>query len=196
MSDAATGKDGLPLLAFASQRAWEEWLEENHASAPGMWLKLAKKASGVASVSYPEAVESALCFGWIDGLKRPLDERFSLQRFTPRRKKSKWSRINKDRATELIASGRMRPAGLAAVEAAKADGRWDAAYDPQSDAPVPEDLQRELDANPEAAAFFATLKGAKRYAFLYRIADAKRPETRARRIEQFVAMMNEGKTLY
>jgi uncharacterized protein YdeI (YjbR/CyaY-like superfamily) len=192
---ASVGKDGLPIVPFASQQAWEEWLDEHHAAAPGLWLKLAKKGVGVASVTYAEAVESGLCYGWIDGQKGSYDERFFLQRFTPRGKRSRWSRINREHAARLLEEGRMRPAGLAAVEAARADGRWEAAYEPASSATVPADLRRRLDANPAAAGFFAELDRQNRYAVLYRIQDAKRPETRARRIEQFVAMLAERKTL-
>jgi uncharacterized protein YdeI (YjbR/CyaY-like superfamily) len=147
-------------------------------------------------VAYPEVLDVAICFGWIDGQRRPHDETFFLQRFTPRGPRSKWSQLNRDKALRLIEEGRMRAAGQAQVEAARADGRWDAAYEPQSRATIPEDLQRELDANPKAKAFFETLRGQNRYAFLFRLADAKRPETRARRLAQFVAMLNEGKTFY
>lgn len=181
---------------FATAEAWEAWLEEHHGSMDGLWLTLAKKGSGVRSVTYSEAVEIALCFGWIDGQKRAFDDGWWLQRFTPRRPRSRWSRINREKATALIEAGRMRPAGLREVELARADGRWDAAYEPQAAATVPEDLQRALDEDDAARAFFATLTGANRYAILYRIHDAKRPETRARRIERFVAMLREGRTLH
>jgi uncharacterized protein YdeI (YjbR/CyaY-like superfamily) len=188
--------DELPIVPFASAAAWEAWLEERHAAAPGVLLKFAKKGSGVATVTYEEAVEVALCFGWIDGQVRRFDERFYLQRFTPRRRASRWSKINVERALALIEAGRMRPAGLAQVEAAQADGRWEAAYASPSNATVPPDLQAALDANPAAAAFFATLSGANRYAILYRVGDAKRPETRARRIAQFVEMLARGETVH
>jgi uncharacterized protein YdeI (YjbR/CyaY-like superfamily) len=173
-----------PPIGFASQAAWEEWLEANHAESLGVWLKIAKKASGIETVTHAEALEIALCFGWIDGQRKVLDETHFLQRFTPRTRKSTWSRINRESAERLIVAGRMRPAGLAAVEAARADGRWETAYEPQSTATVPEDLQRELDARPRAAAFFAALDSRNRYAILYRLEDAKKPETRARRLEQ------------
>jgi uncharacterized protein YdeI (YjbR/CyaY-like superfamily) len=185
-----------PTLSFASQGEWEAWLEAHHTGSPGIWLKLAKKASGVPSVTYPEAVESALCFGWIDGLKRPLDDAWWLQKFTPRGKQSVWSRINAEKVEQLIQAGRMRPAGLAHVEAAKQDGRMAQAYAPQSQASMPDDLQRELAARPAANAFFAGLNKANRYAILYRLQHAKRPETRARRLAQFVAMLEAGETLY
>jgi uncharacterized protein YdeI (YjbR/CyaY-like superfamily) len=189
-------RDGLPVLAFASQHEWERWLEENHETVTGVWLKLAKARSGARTVSYAEALEGALCYGWIDGQRASHDDRFTLQRYTPRRPRSKWSRVNRDRATELEREGRLRPAGLAQVELARQDGRWDAAYEPQTTATVPDDLQRELDANPVAREGFAALDSRNRYAILYRLMDAKRPETRARRIAQFVAMLNEGRTLY
>jgi uncharacterized protein YdeI (YjbR/CyaY-like superfamily) len=188
--------DDLPQLAFASGAEWEAWLEQHHADSDGVAVKIAKKGSGIATVAYPEVLDIALCFGWIDGRRNALDERFFLQRFGPRRARSRWSKINRDKAEALIAAGRMRPAGLAEVERAKADGRWDAAYDGQRAMSVPEDLQRELDARPEAAAFFAGLSSQNRYAILYRLHDAKRPETRARRLEKFVAMLEAGETIH
>jgi uncharacterized protein YdeI (YjbR/CyaY-like superfamily) len=187
--------DELPTLELASQEAWERWLE-THPEADGAWLKIAKKDAGVVTVTYEGAVESALCFGWIDGQVRRFDERFYLQRFTPRRRGSRWSKINREKAEALIAAGRMRPSGLAQVEAAKADGRWAAAYDGARTIAVPEDLRRALDANPRAKAFFETLSGANRYAILYRVGDAKRPETRAKRIAQYVELCARGETLY
>lgn len=191
-----TGKDGRPIVAFASQREWEDWLEAEHAASEGVWLKLAKKNSRVETVSFDEALESALCYGWIDSQAASLDERFYLQRFTPRRKRSRWSRINRDRVAELTKQGRMKPAGLAQVELARADGRWDAAYDSPATATVPDDLRRALDANPKARDFFATLSSQNRYAILYQLQDAKKPETRARRLEKFVALLNEQKKIY
>jgi len=187
-------RDDLPILQFADREAWARWLQDEHDGAPGVWLKIAKKASGITTVTHPEALEEALCRGWIDGQRAPHDETYFLQRFTPRGPRSKWSQINRDKATKLIEQGRMEPAGLAQVEAAKQDGRWEAAYPPQSSAAVPEDFQRALDENPAAKEFFATLRGTRRYSFIYRIADAKRPETRARRIREFVAMLAEGRT--
>jgi uncharacterized protein YdeI (YjbR/CyaY-like superfamily) len=186
----------LPVLPFDSAAAWEAWLEREHARAPGVWLKLAKQDSGIATVTVAEAVELALCFGWIDGQVGKHDDDCFPQRYTPRRRQSRWSQINRERALALIAAGRMRPAGLAQVEAARADGRWEAAYAGARTASVPEDLQAALDANPAAAAFFATLRGANRYSILYRVQDAKRPETRARRIDRFVAMLARGETLH
>ena len=187
--------DGLPRVFFASAVAWEEWLEANHASA-GVWVKIAKKGSGIESVRYPEVLDCALCFGWIDGRREALDEKYFLQRFTPRRPGSRWSRINRDKCERLIGEGRMRAPGLAEVEAAKADGRWEAAYEGQRRITVPDDLQRELDARPEAKAFFSELNSQNRYAILYRLQDARRPETRARRLAQFVKMLEAGETLH
>jgi uncharacterized protein YdeI (YjbR/CyaY-like superfamily) len=189
-------KNGLPILPFASQREWEAWLDEHHLTSKGLWLKIAKKGSGIDSLDYAEALDAALCHGWIDGQKAPFDDTYWLQRFTPRGPRSKWSKVNVDKALALIESGRMKPAGLAAVEQAQADGRWEQAYDSQSKATVPEDLQRELDRNPEAAEFFATLNSVNRYAVLYRIHEAKKPETRARRIEKFVAMLKRKEMLH
>lgn len=188
--------DDLPRLRFASAAEWEAWLEENHAAQDGVWIEIAKKGTGIDSVRYPEALESALCFGWIDGRREALDERNFLQRYTPRRSRSRWSKINRETVERLIAEGRMRPAGLAEAERAKADGRWDAAYEGQRRMTVPDDLQRELDARPQAMAFFAQLSSQNRYAILYRLHDAKRPETRARRLATFVAMLEAGETIH
>jgi uncharacterized protein YdeI (YjbR/CyaY-like superfamily) len=191
-----TGKSELPIVEFSSHLEWAEWLEQNHGQASGVWLKFAKKGSDATTVTYAEAVEEALCYGWIDGQAARHDERYYLQRFTPRRSRSRWSQINCRRAERLIAQKRMKPAGLAQVKAAKDDGRWEAAYAPPSAAEVPEDLQQALDQNPDAKAFFKTLNRANRYAILYRVQDAKRPETRERRIAQFVAMLAEHRTLH
>jgi uncharacterized protein YdeI (YjbR/CyaY-like superfamily) len=185
-----------PVLAFASRAEWESWLARQHAISDCLWLQIAKKGSGVATVSYAEALDVALCYGWIDGQKRKLDDRYWLQRFTPRRPRSPWSKINRAKAAELIERGEMRPAGLSEVERAKADGRWEAAYKGQRTATVPDDLERELNQNDRAREFFATLDGANRYAILYRIEEAKKPETRARRIEKYVAMLGEGKKIH
>lgn len=189
-------KQNLPIVPFASQQAWDEWLEESHATAKGVWVKIAKNGSGIDTVSYAEALESALCYGWIDGQKGAYDEEFWLQKFTPRGPRSKWSRRNRDKAEELERLGRMKPAGLTQVERAREDGRWAAAYPSSSNATVPDDLQRELDRNPAAQAFFDTLDRTNRYAILYRIHDARNPETRAQRIERFVAMLNEHTKLH
>jgi uncharacterized protein YdeI (YjbR/CyaY-like superfamily) len=190
------GKDGRPVVAFPSAAAWEAWLDAEHASSDGVWVKFAKKGSGVDSVSYPEAVEIGLCFGWIDSQMKSLDERFYIQKFTPRRPKSKWSRINRDKIEELMKQGRMKPAGLAEVELAKADGRWEAAYAPPASIEMPDDLQARLDASPKAAEFWEGLNKSNRYAILYQLADAKKPETRARRLEKFVGMLERGEKLY
>ena len=188
--------DELPVLLFAAPAELEAWLEENHESAGGVWLKIAKKGAPEPSVTYAEALEVALCFGWIDSQKPGLDETHFLQRFTPRRPRGRWSKINREKAEALIEAGRMRPAGLAQVEAARADGRWEAAYEGQSAAKVPPDLQRELDANPAAAEFFASLDGANRYAILYRLDEAKKPETRERRLRKFVGMLERGEKIH
>ncbi|HEY2161518.1 MAG TPA: YdeI/OmpD-associated family protein [Solirubrobacteraceae bacterium] len=185
----------LPIVELRDQPAWRRWLEANHDSPDGVWLKLAKKASPTSTVTYAEAVEEAVCFGWIDGQVRRYDEHFYLQRFTPRRASSQWSQINRDKAERLIAEGRMHAAGLARVEAAKADGRWEAAYPAQSDAQVPEDLERALDANPAAKEFFDTLTGSTRYAFLYRLHNVRKPEARAKRIADYVERLSERRTL-
>ncbi|WP_437683998.1 YdeI/OmpD-associated family protein [Sorangium sp. So ce131] len=184
------------MVAFAQPRAWADWLASNHASSRGVWLKLAKKGSGVASVTYAEALEVALAWGWIDGQKRPLDDAFWLQKFTPRGPKSVWSKINRDKALALIAAGEMKPPGLAQVERAQQDGRWDAAYDSPSRAAVPDDLSAALAANPRAAAFFAALNAANRYAVLFRVHTAKKPETRQKRIALFVEMLARHEKLH
>jgi uncharacterized protein YdeI (YjbR/CyaY-like superfamily) len=186
----------LEQLHCATAQEWETWLETNHATSDGVWLKLIKKGSNKSAPTYEEALEVALCYGWIDGQGKALDVDFSLQRFTPRRKRSPWSQRNRDRVQALIDTGRMRPAGLAEIERAKADGRWDAAYAPPSEAEVPEDLQAAIDANPDAAAFFATIDRQNRFALIYRTTTAKKPETRAKRIAQFVEMLARGETIY
>jgi uncharacterized protein YdeI (YjbR/CyaY-like superfamily) len=189
-------KQGLPIIAFASEGDWADWLRTNHDSSRGLWLKIAKKGSGIEGVSYAQALEAALCFGWIDGQKGALDERYWLQRFTPRGPRSKWSEINRDKAEELVSQGRMTPAGLSEMERAKRDGRWEAAYAGQKRIVVPPDLTAELERRPTAKAFFETLDSANRYAILYRIHDAKRPDTRARRIAKFVAMLEAGERVH
>jgi uncharacterized protein YdeI (YjbR/CyaY-like superfamily) len=187
---------GLPVHSFADAGAMEAWLERHGAGSAGFWLRLFKKGAEVPTVTRDDAIDAALCFGWIDGQKRALDDDYWLQRFTPRRAGSRWSRINREKALALIEAGRMRPAGLAEVERARADGRWEAAYAGARTIAVPEDLAAALAANPAAAAFFATLDGANRYAVLYRVQDAKRPETRARRIATFVGMLARGEKLH
>lgn len=184
------------ILSFESRAAWEAWLADQHTRSPGVWLRIARKGAGAGGVGYRQALDSALCYGWIDGRKRRLDDAHWLQRFTPRGPRSSWSKVNRERAEWLIRRGEMKPAGLREVERAKADGRWQAAYDPPSRATVPEDLEQALAADERARTFFATLDGRNRYAILYRIQTAKRPETRARRIETYVAMLSRGETIY
>lgn len=186
----------IPVKAFATARAWERWLAKESATSEGLWIRLAKQGSEIVSISYEEAVEVALCYGWIDGRKAPVDEQFWLQRFTPRRPGSRWSKINCGRVEALLAAGRMKPEGRREVERAKADGRWDAAYAGQATMPVPEDLAAALAKDAEARRFFSTLDAANRYAILYRIHDAKQPETRARRIAQFIEMLSRHETVY
>ncbi|MDQ1434212.1 MAG: hypothetical protein QOF59_1028 [Actinomycetota bacterium] len=188
--------DDEAVVEFASAKAWASWLAKNHAKSSGVWLKLAKKGSAAASVSYSDALDVALCYGWIDGRKARLDEDFWRQRFSPRTAQSRWSKLNRDRVERLVASGAMQPAGRAEVQRARSDGRWDAAYDGQSTAAVPPDLRRELRKHPAASAFFDTLDSRNRYAILYRIQDAKKPETRARRIEKFVAMLEARQKIH
>ncbi len=191
----ATHSD-LPVLPFASQREWEQWLGENHAQSAGVWLKIAKKSAGVPTVTYAEAVESALCYGWIDSHKKSFDARYFLQKFSPRGPKSIWSKINCEKAEQLMAASRMKPAGARTVESAKADGRWDAAYASQSRADIPADFQAALNANSQAKAFFATLNRVNRYAIYFRVQNAKKPETRAKNIAKFIEMLAQGKTIY
>jgi len=186
----------LPVLLFAHQQAWATWLAENHATSAGLWLRLAKKASGLTSVSYAEALDVALCYGWIDGQKQSYDEDSWLQKFTPRGTKSIWSKINREKIAQLIERGLMQLAGLAAVESAKQDGRWDAAYDSARTMTVPDDFQAALDQSAPAAAFFATLNSANRYAVLWRIQTAKKAETRTKRIEQFIHMLENKEKLH
>ena len=186
----------LPQRLFKRPADWAAWLAKNHAKSPGLWLQLAKKESGVQSVTYPEAVEAALCWGWIDGQAKRYDEKTWLQKFTPRGPRSIWSQINRDKALALIGAGQMQPAGLAAVERAKQNGQWDAAYASQKNSSVPADLQAALDTNPQAQAFFATLNSVNRYAITFRLQTAKKPETRARRLEQFLRMLANGEKLY
>jgi len=191
-----TGQPDLQVVSFPSGEAFAAWLDTEHEQSPGIWLKIAKKDAGIPTVSYHEAVDVALCFGWIDGQKRSLDGQHWLQRFTPRKPRSKWSKINCARADRLIDAGQMRPRGLAEVEQARADGRWAAAYAGQRAATVPADLQAALDADPVAGDFFATISSQNRYAILYRVGDAKRPQTRAARIAKYVAMLHQRQTIY
>jgi uncharacterized protein YdeI (YjbR/CyaY-like superfamily) len=188
-------KEDLPVVEQPDRAGWERWLAANHASAPGAWLKLAKKGSPTSTVSQAEAVDEAICFGWIDGQARGYDEHFFLQRFTPRRPRSKWSAINRERGRRLIAEGRMKPAGLREYQAAEADGRLAEAYPSQREATVPEDLQAALDRHPRALEFFRTLTGSDRYAFLYRLHHVKDPRRRAERISHYVELLSQRRTL-
>jgi uncharacterized protein YdeI (YjbR/CyaY-like superfamily) len=189
------GRD-LPVHSFASRTEWAEWLERGHDSSSGVWLAIARKDAGAESVSYADALDVALCYGWIDGRKDRLDERTWLQRFTPRRTRSRWSKRNRGLAEELIARGEMAPAGMREIERARADGRWDAAYDSHSTATVPPDLLAALEHDEAAREFFATLDSNNRYAILYRIQEARRPETRSRRIAKYVAMLSAGEKIH
>ncbi|RDV00897.1 YdeI/OmpD-associated family protein [Trinickia dinghuensis] len=185
-----------PRLTFLDQKEWENWLTQNGGTSTGIWLRLAKKGAGRPTLTYGQAVESALCHGWIDGQKQTENEEYWLQRFTRRSAKSIWSALNKDRAEALIAAGRMLPSGMREIEKAKEDGRWEAAYTSPSNSVVPDDLQAALDANPKASEFFATLNGRNRYAILFRIQNAKKPETRVRKIEEFIGMLSRGETIH
>ena len=186
----------LPILPFASKKKWADWLARQHDKSAGVWLKLAKKGSEIPSLTYDEALEVALCYGWIDGQKKGFDDKFWLQKFTPRGPKSIWSKINTEKAEKLIKSGEMKLAGLSAIELAKQDGRWDAAYESQKNISVPDDFQAALDKNAKAKAFFTTLNSVNRYAILFRIHNVKRAETRTRRIQQFMEMLERGEKLY
>jgi uncharacterized protein YdeI (YjbR/CyaY-like superfamily) len=186
----------LPIIAFETQHDWEGWLEEHHADTPGIWLTMAKKGTAIPSITHAEALESALCYGWIDGQAAAVDTRQWRQKFTPRRPKSMWSRVNCEKAMALIADGRMQPAGLRQVELAKSDGRWDAAYEPPSTISIPDDLQRALDENQAARDFFSTLDSRNRYAILFRIHTAKRLETRAARIATFIDMLSKHEKIH
>jgi uncharacterized protein YdeI (YjbR/CyaY-like superfamily) len=192
----AKAKRDLPVLAFKSQQAWNAWLASRPADATGVWLKLAKKSSGIPSVSKPEAVDTALCHGWIDGQLDSFDDQYWLIRFTPRQASGKWSEKNRTRALELIELGRMQPAGMKEIERAQKDGRWDAAYAPQSTAQIPDELRAALAKNQKAARFFEALDRTNRYAILYRIHTAKKPQTRTTRVKKFVAMLAAGETIY
>ena len=189
-------RSGLPIIGFADQKELEDWLTGQPADAAGVWIKFAKKGGGKSSLSTVEAIDAALCHGWIDGQLDKYDDTHWLVRFTPRKPRSKWSEVNRTRALQLIEEGQMSKTGLAQVNAARADGRWNAAYAPASTAEVPPDLQEALDQSPRAAAFFATLTGANRYAILYRISAVKKPDTRARKIATYIAMLERGETIH
>ena len=188
--------NGLSIMSFETQQDWERWLTEHHTGTKGIWLKIAKKETGILSVNYSEALDSALCYGWIDGQKASFDDQYWLQKFTPRRPKSIWSKVNCDKATALIAEGRMQPAGIRQVELAKADGRWESAYESQSKITIPADFQSELDKNQKAKDFFSTLNSINRYAILFRIHSAKKPATRSARINKFIEMLSNNQKIY
>jgi uncharacterized protein YdeI (YjbR/CyaY-like superfamily) len=196
MKSTSKAPDTMPVKRFKSPEDWASWLNKNHAKSSGLWLRIAKKASGIESVSYSEAVEVALCYGWIDGLKKTYDDTSWVQKFTPRRPTSVWSMINRAKAKELIESGKMKPAGLKAIEEARKSGRWDAAYESPKNATMSSDFQAELDKNPQAKAFFETLRGSNRYAILYRIQTAKKAETREKRIREFMKMLERKEKIY
>ena len=191
----AAAKDP-PVLLLKDKKAWERWLSRNHDKSTGVWLRLAKKGSDIQSLTHAEALDSALCYGWIDAQKKPVSPRAWLERFTPRGKRSIWSKINRQKATALAACGRMQPAGLSAIERAQQDGRWEAAYDSPRSAAVPEDFQAALDKSVKAKAFFAILESRNRYAILYRIQTVKKAETRAQKISQFVAMLERHEKIH
>ena len=188
-------KDDLPVILFETEQDWIDWLEEN-ANEPGVWVRIAKKKSGLISISYQQALEVALCFGWIDGLKKAYNEKTWIQRFTARKPNSKWSKINKEKAEELIATGKMRSSGFAAIEMAKQKGIWETAYDSQKNAEVPADLQAELDKNPDAAEFFNALEGYNRYAIIYRLQTARTPELRFKKLKQLVEMLQRREKIH
>lgn len=188
--------DAPPVRLFRTKRSWDAWLEKNHGTSVGLWLRIAKKGSATQSVTYTEALEVALCYGWIDGQKKPESDQTWLQRFLPRGSRSLWSKINREKALALIASGQMRAGGLAAIESAKENGRWEAAYDSPANAGIPSDLEAALEANPRANRFFAKLDRANRYAILWRIQTVKKAETRARKIEQYVGMLERGEKIH
>jgi uncharacterized protein YdeI (YjbR/CyaY-like superfamily) len=196
MKSTPTDPNTLPVKLFKTPKEWAAWLEKNQATSSGLWVRIAKKGSGIKSISYAEAVEVALCYGWIDGQKQTYDETSWRQKFTRRGTRSIWSEINREKALALIDNGKMKPAGLKAVESAKESGRWDTAYASPKKAIMSDDFQAELDKNPKAKAFFATLKGSNRYAILFRIQTAKKPETREKRIREFIRMLENGEKIY
>jgi uncharacterized protein YdeI (YjbR/CyaY-like superfamily) len=186
----------LPVQLFEDKKGWEDWMDKNHLTSSGLWLRIAKKAANIKSLSYAEALGVALCYGWIDGQKKTYDETTWLQKFTPRGPRSIWSTINREKAKELIKKGLMKPAGLRAIERAKENGQWGAAYDSQSKITLPEDFQAELDKNPKAKAFYGTLNSINRYAILFRLQTPKKPETRAKRLRQFIDMLEKNEKLH
>jgi uncharacterized protein YdeI (YjbR/CyaY-like superfamily) len=195
-STKSSARTSFLIRAFKDAKAWEAWLAENQGATDGIWMRIAKKASGRKSITYPEAVEVALCYGWIDGQKKPESETTWLQRFVPRRPRSIWSKINREKALALIASGKMQPAGLSEIERARKDGRWESAYDSPKNAPIHPDFQRALDNSPRAKAFFKTINAANRYAIMWRLHTAKKAETRERLTRTFIEMLEKGETLH
>lgn len=189
------GKDGMPVVLFETEESWAEWLNKN-SDKSGIWLRLAKKNSGIISISYEQAVEIGLCYGWIDSVKNTFDEKSWIQRFSPRKPASKWSKINKEKALKLIETGKMKPSGMATIEISKKKGTWDTAYDSQKNTTVPDDLQAELDKNPEAAAFFTSLNSVNRYAIIYRLQTARTPELRAKKLAGFIEMLNKKEKMH
>jgi len=193
---AVTGSGPGAIRGFKTRKDFAAWLEKNHKTSPALWVRIAKKNSGVSSITYAEGVEVALCYGWIDAQKRPEDETAWLQRFMPRRPRSIWSKVNREKVLALIASGEMKPAGLEEIDRARKDGRWEAAYDSPGAAAVPADFGKELDRHPKAKAFYKTLNRANSYAILWRLQTAKKAETRAKRMRSFIEMLEKGETLH
>jgi uncharacterized protein YdeI (YjbR/CyaY-like superfamily) len=193
---AVTGSAPGAIRGFKTRKDFAAWLEKNHKTSPALWVRIAKKNSGVSSITYGEGVEVALCYGWIDAQKLPEDETAWLQRFMPRRPRSIWSKVNREKVLALIASGEMKPAGLEEIDRARKDGRWEAAYDSPSAAAVPADFEKELDRHPKAKAFYKTLNRANSYAILWRLQTAKKAETRAKRMRSFIEMLEKGETLH
>ena len=191
-----TGSAEQPVIAFETAEGWEAWLAKNHAESNGIWLRFFKKGTGIASINYAEALDEALCYGWIDGQGKSHDEQSYIQKFTPRRPRSVWSKRNTEHIRRLTNAGRMKPAGLAEVEAAKKDGRWARAYAPPSAATLPDDFVRELNKNKKAKAFFETLNKRNTYPITFRLENARKPETRERRLREILAMLERGEKFY
>jgi uncharacterized protein YdeI (YjbR/CyaY-like superfamily) len=188
-------KENLPVILFDTEQNFINWLGEN-VGKTGLWIRIAKKNSGIVSITYEQAVEVALCFGWIDGLKKKYDEKTWIQRFSPRKPTSQWSKINKEKALKLIETGKMQPSGLAAIEISKNKGTWDNAYDSQKNKQVPDELQAELNKNPEAAEFFNSLNSVNKYAIIYRLQVSRNPEIRAKKLTQFIEMLKRKEKIH
>jgi len=191
-----TSKDDLPVISFKTSEEWRDWLEQNYQSITGIWLKFYKKDTGVTSITYHEALDEALCYGWIDGQAKPFDNISWIQRFTPRRKRSIWSKRNIENITRLESAGRMKPSGIREVEAAKTDGRWDKAYDSPGNMAIPDDFLNALSEDKNAVAFFETLNKTNRYAIAWRLQTAKKPETREKRIKTILEMLSRGEKFH